>query len=110
MTEQLGEKLYSAIYPDTTSEGEPSEGALRVCWVPQVPGEAFYVRVGSLMEAKKLIQVLAEYDQFQLANNIKPDYCNAGGLSVFEDGEWCDWTNADGDDIDSLGYSELTTS
>jgi hypothetical protein len=21
----------------------------------------------------------------------KPDFCNAGGLSVFEDGEWADW-------------------
>jgi hypothetical protein len=64
---------------------------LRVWWIPQVPGKPFYVDVSSVEEGVKIMDVLAGYDQFQLDNNIKPDYANAGGLSIFEDGEWVDW-------------------
>lgn len=76
----------------------PVVGALRVWWIPQVPGAMFTVPVASLEEAVKLMTVLADYDAFQFANKIKPDYCNAGGLSIwYEDGvdplnsEWVDW-------------------
>lgn len=69
----------------------PGEGDLRVWWVPQVPMKAFIVPVVSVEEAAKLHDVLADYDLFQYENNVKPDYCNVGGLSVFEDGEWVDW-------------------
>jgi hypothetical protein len=81
---------------------DPTEGDLRVWWIPQIPMKMFHVPVDSLKEAKKILATLADYDQFQLDNNIKPDYCNAGGLHVFEDGDWCDWESADGDDIDSI--------
>lgn len=38
------------------------------------------------------MDVLADYDQFQFENRIKPDYCNMGGLlMVDDDGEWVDW-------------------
>jgi len=40
---------------------------------------------------RSVTDTLARYDAFQLDENIKPDYCNAGGLSVFDDGEWVDW-------------------
>ena len=40
--------------------------------------------------AKFLMDTLADYDLFQLEHNIKPDYSNAGGIEVFEDGEWLD--------------------
>lgn len=82
-----------------------NKGDLRVWWIPQVPGKPFRVPVTSPAEAKKLILVLAEYDAFQFNNNIKPDYCNAGGLECFSqdgDGEWWDWYDeATGDDIDA---------
>lgn len=78
----------------------PTSGDLRVYWFPQVPGKAFRVPVASPSEAQKLMTVLADYDIFQFKNRIKPDYCNAGGLEVFEDGEWCEWNSEDGDDID----------
>jgi hypothetical protein len=45
--------------------------------------------------------VLGEYDAFQYRYRVKPDYSNAGGLSVYEDGEWVDWYDDDGNDIDS---------
>lgn len=69
----------------------PKEGDLRVWWMPQVPGKPFQVPVASIKEAKKLLDVLADYDLFQYKNRIKPDYSNAGGFEVFEGGEWCEW-------------------
>jgi hypothetical protein len=64
---------------------------LKVWWCPQIPCPSFDVEVSSLNEAGIVLDVLGRYDAFQLENNIKPDYCNAGGLVVFEDGEWVDW-------------------
>jgi hypothetical protein len=90
---------------------QPKEGDLKVWWIPQIPGKAFEVPVVSVDEAKKLLNVLGEYDAFQFNNRIKGDYCNAGGLVVYEieridgmdhRGDWVDWTNEDGDSIDDL--------
>jgi hypothetical protein len=66
-------------------------GDLNVWWVPQVPMKNFSVDVSSVAEGVKIMDVLAEYDLFQLRNNIKPDYCNAGGLR-----RWCLDSNGDG--------------
>lgn len=73
---------------------EPTEGDLRVWWIPQVPMKAFYRDVADLQQAVLLVEALADYDTFQLENGIKPDYCNIGGLLTFEDGEWVDWHEA----------------
>ena len=82
--------------------------ALRVWWIPQVPMKPFRREVRSIREAKLLLETLADYDLFQFDNNIKPDYCNAGGLEVFEDGEWTDWYDDEtGDGIDSLSSDRL---
>lgn len=78
------------------------EGALRVWWIPQVPMKPFHAHVASTGEAALVLKTLARYDLFQLENNIKPDFCNAGGLEVFEDGDWCEWYSADGDSIDEV--------
>jgi hypothetical protein len=75
---------------------------LRVWWIPQVPMRPFHVEVADIKEAKKMLDVLARYDAFQLENNIKPDYCNTGGLECFEDGEWCNWYSEDGYGIDEV--------
>lgn len=67
---------------------------LRVWWIPQVGiEETFYIPVITPEEGKKFLDVLAAYDAFQLQNNVKPDYCNVGGLQVFdkEEQEWNDW-------------------
>lgn len=97
MEEKDSEHLANAASSGAT---QPAPGALRVWWIPQVPGKAFHVPVASPAEAQKLLTVLADYDIFQFKNRIKPDYFNAGGLEVFEDGEWCEWNSEDGDDID----------
>ena len=80
------------------------EGDLRVWWIPQVPGQPFHVPVASVAEARLLVDALAAYDAFQYRNRIKPDYSNAGGLEVFEDGEWCEWSDEDGDEIAAEKY------
>jgi hypothetical protein len=71
---------------------------LRVWWIPQVPGTPFYVPVSSVAEGVRITDTLARYDQFQFDNNIRPDYCNAGGLEMWDlnsDGEgtpgWVSW-------------------
>lgn len=88
------------------------EGDLKVWWIPQVPGKAFEVPVKSPEEAILIMDTLAQYDIFQLENNIKPDYSNTGGLSVFEDADWSDWHHPEtGEDIDEWKESmeETTT-
>ncbi len=78
---------------------------LRVWWIPQVPMQPFYVPVSSVEEGIKIMAVLAEYDLFQYDNNVKPDYANAGGLSLFDpeddtdgpEGSWVDWFYEDAD-------------
>lgn len=75
----------------------------RVYWIPQIPMDAFYVSVSNPLEGRRLLDILAQYDLFQLEHNIKPDYSNAGGLEVIEDGEWVDWHDPEFDeDIDSF--------
>ncbi|MCR4362100.1 hypothetical protein NUG13_12245 [Bacillus subtilis] len=66
---------------------------LRVAHIPQVPMKAFHVEVKNLEEAKLLFDVFANYDLFQLENNIKPDYANATFLEEFdeEENEWISW-------------------
>ena len=49
--------------------------------------------------AVKVLHVLADYDDFQFRNTVKPDCCNTGGLQQFDslddmdgpEGSWCDW-------------------
>lgn len=78
---------------------------MRVWWIPQVGGgcPTFYVPVETIEEAAKTLNMLADYDNFQLENRIKPDFSNAGGLQVFDEGsqDWEEW------ELDcELGYFE----
>ncbi len=90
--------------PELTYNEGPREGDLQVWWIPQVPGKSFKVPVKSVEEARKILDVLADYDRFQFVSNIKPDYANAGGLLVLEPGEdgleWCEWYDDEtGEDV-----------
>ncbi len=78
----------------------------RVWWIPQVPMTPFYVSVKSTEEAKKMLDTLALYDAFQFVFNIKPDYCNAGGLQVKVKGEWEEWHDDEGNCIDDIEVEE----
>lgn len=66
----------------------------RVWWIPQVGHNCtFYIPVQSVEEGKKILDLLAAYDLFQLCKNIKPDFCNTGGLQIYdeEENEYVDW-------------------
>lgn len=77
---------------------------LKVWWIPQVPMKAFEVEVSSVTEGAALLDTLGRYDAFQFANNIKPDYSNAGGLVMLEDGEWVDWYDEESGEDDPRAY------
>lgn len=74
---------------------------MRVWHIPQVPGARFFVCVSSISEAKLVLATLAQYDAFELKNNIKGDYCNTQGLEVFNkrEDEWVEWADRAGKDI-----------
>ena len=77
---------------------------LRVLHYPQVPCKAFIVEVSSLEEAKKVSDMLANYDLFQYENHIKPDYANATVVEEYDklEEEWVTWFDDETgiDDID----------
>lgn len=81
---------------------EPSEGSLRLWWIPQVPGKPFYVDVTTIAGAMLVYGTLARYDAFQYENFIKPDYSNAGGLEVYENGERSEWYDEYGCDLSEI--------
>ena len=68
---------------------------MRVWWIPQIGTEngTFYVPVQTVEEGRKVLDILAAYDAFQLQHNIKPDYCNVGGLQIYDEEtkDWEDW-------------------
>lgn len=76
-------------------EVKPNEGDLRVWWVPNPPREPFYYPVKTVDEAKKVIDVLAQYDLY-LGELI---VANGSGLEVYDGEDWTEWDNEDGDDI-----------
>lgn len=91
---------------------KPKKGDLRVWWIPQIPMVPFRVPVKTPEEAILLLNALAKYDLFQLEHNIKPDFSNTGGLESFndyDDGEWSDWENDEGESIDDYEESTKTT-
>lgn len=79
---------------------------LKVWWIPQVPMKSFDVFVNSYAEAHVLLRALAQYDLFQLDNRIKPDFANAGGVMIDEDGsgEYTDYY----EDESGREFDELT--
>jgi hypothetical protein len=83
------------------------DGRLRVWHIPQIPGKPFEVEVADLEQALFTLKTLAQYDIFQFENRIKGDYSNANGLEVFRNGEWEEWENEDGDDIDYVRRFEM---
>jgi hypothetical protein len=90
----------------TESESNVLTPQLKVWWIPQIPMTAFEVEVETVEEGAKLLDVLTNYDLFQLKHRIKPDYSNAGGLVVFEDGEWVDWYDEETGEDDPRAYVE----
>ena len=74
------------------------EGDLCIWWInyPPAPAERFVVD-----SREKAIENLLFLEYLYLCVES-----NVGGLSIFEDGEWVDWYDDDGNDIDY--YVDLT--
>lgn len=68
---------------------------LKVWWNRN--GNQTTYKVNTVEEAKVMLNELANED----LRNPRIAW-NAGGLEVLEDGEWCEWYDEDGNDIDSL--------
>lgn len=74
--------------------------------------ESFKVDVDTVAEGVKLMRVLADYDIFQFENNVKPDYCNVGGLLMFDplddtdspEGTWVDWYDEETGEDDPVEF------
>jgi len=79
------------------------EGDLRFWWIPQIPGKAFEVRVATIAEGRKLEEIFADYDLFQLEQHVKPDYSNMGGVARWEsDGSGgFDWFDVEEEEEDA---------
>lgn len=80
---------------------------MRVWWIPQVGVDAtFRVPVHSVEEAKKIMDVLGFYDCLLMNNDLRGDYCNCGGLEIWDEevNDWTDWYYDDAenyyDDVD----------
>lgn len=69
---------------------------LRVWHIQNPPNESTWYDVASPAEAIKKITELAEIDLGD--RNI---WGNVFGLSVLEDGDWIEWYDEEGDDIDT---------
>ena len=67
----------------------PKTSAVKVWHVPQIPMPAFVVELEDLDEAKRLVNVLADYDLFQYDHNVKPDYSNASGVVEWNEDAQC---------------------
>lgn len=76
------------------------EKKMRVWWMPQVGVDAtFYIPIKSIEEAGEFMDILSAYDCFQYNHRIKSDYCNTGGVQVWDEEahEWNDWYYEDED-------------
>lgn len=84
---------------------QPITGQMRIWHIPQIGAEVptFYVGVETLKEASKLLNVIWDYDNFQHENKIKPDFCNASGLQVYDGKEWEEWEG----EIDGEYFEEI---
>lgn len=70
------------------------EKDLRVWVIVNPPSDPKYYPIDTPKDAKTLIDAIADE---QLKNDDID--CNAFGLEVYEDGEWCEWYGEDGEDI-----------
>jgi len=73
------------------------EGQIRVWWIRQVPNIPLYFPVDTIDDAIKRLKMLEHSD---LANPLIET--NAGGLEIVEDGEWTEFYNDEGEDINSI--------
>jgi hypothetical protein len=92
------------------SQRIPSEGDIRVWYIPQVPMSAYEVDVPSrkLSEAVRIQDAIIGLSIFEYKNRVKPDYADAAGIVRYEsDGEGgFEWYELDEEEIAELIAAE----
>lgn len=73
----------------------------KVWFQPRDAGEMFEVLVRSPAEGCEVLDVLADYDNFLVAQNIKADDSNCGGIVSWDTTEQ-EWIDLDEDELASL--------
>ena len=79
-----------------TNATEYTNGDLRVCHIQNPPSPATWYDVKSPSEGLGVMNELAKRD-------LRPSsgiHSNMIGLFTYEDGDWVDWYDDEGDDID----------
>ncbi len=101
-----------SVAPDLSDAAKnEAHKKLQVWWVPQIPMKPFEVEVNSIEEGVKIMSVLGDYDLFQYEKQIKPDYCNTGGLNQWDedcDGKgtpgWVNWVDEETGEDDPRAF------
>lgn len=85
-----------------TATDTPALGDLKVFYIPQMPMKAFEVKVTSIAEGGRILDVIEQFSAFEFENRVKPDYCDMGGLVRYEtDGEdGFDWYDVEDHEVD----------
>jgi len=76
-----------------TEISSSKEDDMRIWWREIEPQTLYYVPVRNIQEA---VIVFAQF----VCNGLQKDWSNAGGLEVYRNGEWEEWYDEDGEDID----------
>ncbi|MBE3039674.1 MAG: hypothetical protein IMZ62_12800 [Chloroflexi bacterium] len=86
------------------SDARPAkEGDLRVWWIQNPPSQCLIYPVATVERAIAQLDALTKRDQRHSWVTS-----NAGGLEVYEDGEWLDWYSEDGEDLDEYAAGDKT--
>ncbi len=80
------------------SEKKPVKRMLRIWHNSKFGTAPFRAAVTTIEQAKRFLQLLADYDLYQ-GERVA---ANAQGLEVFEEEEWVEWENSEGDDITAV--------
>jgi len=93
--EEYAIKMLNDILDPSMKHGLPEEGDLAVWRTTNVPSKPRWFGVPDPFIGAFFIQALTIAD---LGNN--EIFTNAMGLCVYEDGEWTEWYDEDGEEID----------
>jgi len=70
-----------------------SAAKFKAWYIPQVPMKAFEVERDTAAEAQSALDLITDFSIFEFENKVKPDYCDAGGVAVWDETEqeWVDY-------------------
>jgi hypothetical protein len=91
----------SALDPSCPVKSEePVDMAKRfkAWYIPQVPMKPFEIEASTAAKAQTILNIIINFSIFEFENKVKPDYCDAGGVSEWNVGEqeWVDIEEMDG--------------